>query len=87
MKHMERFKKVFGVALKNGWTMNDPFLHFERKIVNKDRDCLEMEELNLIRKVDNLKSGEEIVRDVFIFCCLTGLSYCDLVSLSKKHWI
>lgn len=87
MKHMERFKKVFGVALKNGWTMNQPFLHFERKIIHKDRDCLEIEELNRIRAVDGLKSGQLIVRDLFIFCCLTGLAYCDLISLTKKHLV
>lgn len=87
MKHMERFKKVFGVAIKNGWTMNDPFLHFERKIIHKDRDCLEMEELNHVRKIDSLKSGESVVRDVFVFCCLTGLAYCDLASLAKTHII
>lgn len=87
MKHMERFKKVFGVAIKNGWTMNDPFIHFERKIINKDRDCLEMEELNRIRAVDGLTSSQLIVRDLFVFCCLTGLAYCDLVSLAKEHLV
>lgn len=87
MKHMERFKKVFGVALKNGWTMNQPFLHFERKIIHKDRDCFEMEELNRIKAVDGLKSGQSIVRDLFMFSCLTGLAYCDLVSLAKKHLV
>ncbi|MNK28371.1 Tyrosine recombinase XerD [compost metagenome] len=87
MKHIERFKKIFGVALKNGWTMNDPFLHFERKIIHKDRDCFEVEELNRIREVDGLKTGEMIVRDLFIFCCLTGLAYCDLINLAKKHLV
>ncbi|RQO74534.1 integrase [Pedobacter sp. KBW06] len=87
MKHMERFKKVFGVAIKNGWTMNDPFLHFERKIINKDRDCLEMEELSRIRAVDGLTSSQLIVRDLFVFCCLTGLAYCDLISLAKEHLV
>ncbi|WEK17887.1 MAG: site-specific integrase [Candidatus Pedobacter colombiensis] len=87
MKHMERFKKVFGVALKNGWTMNQPFLHFERKIIHKDRDCLEIEELNRIRDVDGLKSSEIITRDLFVFSCLTGLAYCDLVSLAEKHLV
>ncbi|WP_342331906.1 site-specific integrase [Pedobacter sp. FW305-3-2-15-E-R2A2] len=87
MKHMERFKKVFGVALKNGWTMNQPFLHFERKIIHKDGDCLEIEELNRTRALDGLKSGQLIVRDLFVFCCLTGLAYCDLVSLAKEHLV
>jgi integrase/recombinase XerD len=85
MKHMERFKKVFGIALKNGWAMNQPFLHFERKIIHKDRECLEIEELNCIREIDGLKGGEMIVRDLFLFCCLTGLAYCDLISLKKFH--
>ncbi|MDR6785283.1 site-specific recombinase XerD [Pedobacter africanus] len=67
--------------------MNDPFLHFERKIINKDRDCLEMEELNRIRAIDGLTNSQLIVRDLFVFCCLTGLAYCDLVSLAKEHLV
>ena len=67
MKHMERSKKIFGIALKNGWTMNQPFLHFERKMIHKDRDCLDREELDRIREVSGLKRGEMIVRDIFLF--------------------
>ncbi|WP_448104347.1 site-specific integrase [Pedobacter panaciterrae] len=87
MKHMERLKKIFGIALKNGWTMSQPFLHFERKMIHKDRDCLDEKELDRIREVSGLKRGEMIVRDLFVFCCLTGLAYCDMTCFSKEHLV
>ena len=46
MKHMERFKKVIAIAFKNRWIRENPFLGFERRIINKDRECLDSDELN-----------------------------------------
>ncbi len=85
MKHMERFKKMIGIALKNKWMNDNPFQHFERKIIQKDRDCLELEELERLRNVVLEKRGHIIVRDMCLFSCLTGLAYADIVRLTRDY--
>jgi hypothetical protein len=52
MKHMERFQKLMGLAMKFGWILRGPFIHFNRKIVTKDREVLDDHELALIQSVD-----------------------------------
>jgi integrase/recombinase XerD len=42
MKHIERLRKMINIALKNDWLLKDPFLRFERKIISKDRQALEV---------------------------------------------
>ena len=87
MKHMERLKKMIGIALKNKWITNDPFIYFERKIIPRDRDCLTSEELRRVNEVKLNKSGLNIIRDLFCFSCLTGLAYSDISRLNNQHLI
>ncbi|RZK63797.1 MAG: site-specific integrase, partial [Pedobacter sp.] len=85
MKHMERFQKLMGLALKFGWILRDPFIHFSRKLVTKDREVLDDAELALIQEVDLPDRVQAIVRDMFIFSCYTGLAYSDITALSACH--
>ncbi|QNL49842.1 site-specific integrase [Olivibacter sp. SDN3] len=87
MKHMERLKKMVGIALKNKWIKSDPFEHFERKMVRKDREPLDSNELERFRKVKLFKFGQIIVQDMFLFSCYTGLGYSEICSFSHQHII
>ena len=87
MKHMERFKKMMGIALKNRWITDDPFMHFERKISPKDRECLNAEELTRFNQVILCNAGFNIIRDLFTFSCLTGLAYGDIIRLNGQHFV
>ena len=87
MKHMERFQKLMGLALKFGWIIKDPFLLFTRNIVKKDRDVLSDSELELIRNVELTDPSEMVVRDMFVFSCFTGLAYSEINILSARHLI
>jgi len=87
MKHMERLKKVFKIARTNKWMNNDPFLEFERKIIPKDRDCFDSNELHSFRTIELSKRGHSIVQDIFLFCCLTGLAYGDITRFATEHLI
>lgn len=71
MKHMERLKKMTNIARDNKWLFHDPFQAFERKIIRKDREALELEELEHFRTVQLEKGGHEIVRNLFMFSCYT----------------
>lgn len=85
MKHMERLKKMVGIALENKWMTENPFQHFKRKMVTKDRNCLDTCELDRLRNLELRKNGVRTVRDMFVFACLTGLSPCDITRFSKDH--
>jgi len=82
MKDMERFQKLMGPALKFGWIVRDPFIHFNRKLVTKDREILDDAEIALIQSVDLPDCMQAVVRDMFVFSCYTGLAYSEISALS-----
>lgn len=87
MKHMERLRKMINIALKNDWLAKDPFLRFERRMIHRDRRCLELEELEAIKALTFDIRGQEIVRDTFVFSCYTGLAFADVSQLSEEHLV
>ncbi|QEM03062.1 site-specific integrase [Mucilaginibacter rubeus] len=87
MKHIERLRKMITIAVNNDWLIKDPFLRYERKLINKDREALELEELEQIIAVKLDKDGQRIVRDIFVFSCYTGLSFADMCVLSNDHLV
>lgn len=87
MKHMERLKKMLGIALKNKWMENNPFEHFERKLVRKDREALDADELKRFSGVTLEKEGHIIIRDTFMFSCYTGLGYSEICNFRQEHII
>jgi len=85
MKHMERFQKLMGLALKFGWILRDPFIHFSRKLITKDREILNDAELTAIQNIDLPDHVQATVRDMFVFSCYTGLAYSEINLLSAQH--
>jgi integrase/recombinase XerD len=87
MKHIERLRKMMNIALKNDWIVKDPFVKFERHIITKDRQCLELEELEAVKELELENDGLKIVRDNFVFSCYTGLAFADICQLSDDHLV
>lgn len=87
MKHMERFQKMIGLALKFGWIHKDPFTHFKRHIITKDRECLNGNEIKMLHGMEIMEHTYKIVRDMFLFSCYTGLAYNEISRLSKSDII
>jgi len=52
----------------------------------KELHYLTIEELKLIKEVELKSERLEKVRDIFVFCCLTGLNYIDLKRLSWNNF-
>jgi integrase/recombinase XerD len=87
MKHIERLRKIINIAVKNDWIIKDPFIRFERHMIIKDRQCLEFEELETIKTLELPEDTLQIIRDIFVFCCYTGLSYADICLFSDGHLV
>jgi len=81
MKHMERFRKMINVALKNEWLEKDPFKAYKLKFNKFERGYLTEDELLLLEKKEFKIDRLQTVLDLFIFSCYTGLSYIDAVNL------
>ena len=85
MKHIERLRKLVNLAFKMEWIDKDPFVKFKAKYIRKEREFLTLDELQRIEQKEFSVSRLELINDLFIFSCYTGLSYGDVMSLSKKY--
>jgi len=87
MKHMERFRKMINVALKNEWIEKDPFKAYKIKFVKFERGYLTEFELEELEQKEFTIERLQIVKDLFIFSCYTGLAYIDTVTLTPVNII
>ncbi|MDO8999874.1 MAG: site-specific integrase [Bacteroidota bacterium] len=85
MKHIERFRKIITMAIKNEWLKHDPFLKFKPTFIKKDRGFLSEEELEAIenKQIENVSLST--VRDLFVFSCYTGLAFIDAYNLKPDN--
>jgi site-specific recombinase XerD len=81
-KHM---KKVLNIAVAMDYITTNPYLKFQVKTVRPKREYLTQKELKKIRKKKIEIERLDIVRNVFLFACYTGLSYADISKLAKHH--
>ena len=95
-KYMQMFKHVIGIAIKYGWIHENPFSGYKIHLKKTDRGYLTQEEIEILINKDLTAKHLEKVRDVFVFCCFTGLSYIDVkrlihediqTSFDGKQWI
>ena len=85
MKHIERFRKVVGLAQKLDWLKSDPFRNYQIKFKKVERGYLEPDEL---QKIEGTKFKLErlgFTKDIFIFSCYTGLAYIDVIQLRPEE--
>lgn len=87
MKHMERFRKMINMALKNEWMEKDPFKAYKLKFNRYERGYLTAEELGRIEEKNFPFERLQYVRDLFVFSCYTGLAYADAMRLSPENLV
>ena len=85
IKYLGQLKKIAIICLKNDWLHKDPFLGF--KFVKKEvlKGFLSEEELQAIHSKQFSSFRMNQVKDIFIFCCYTGLAYIDVKQLTPLH--
>jgi len=85
MKHMERFRKMINVALKNEWMEKDPFKGYKLKFIKFERGYLTEDELQILEEKEFTIECLQQVKDLFIFSCYTGLAYIDTIRLTSAN--
>ncbi|WP_435255510.1 site-specific integrase [Tenacibaculum sp. A30] len=84
-KHIQRVRKIIKLAILEGFIDKDPFVFYRPKRTTKELIFLTSEELKLIETHQLRQKKLVIVKDLFIFCCYTGLAYADMSELNTKH--
>lgn len=85
MKHIQRLRKMVTLAYKMEWIDKDPFIKFKPTYIKKEREFLREDELqNIIEKEFEIERLN-LVKDLFIFSCYTGLSYIDVMNLNEDN--
>jgi site-specific recombinase XerD len=87
IKYIKNLGKIIRICLGNGWLTVDPYLNYKPKQKAVHRDVLTKEELQ--RMLDkNFSIGRlNVVRDIFVFCCYTGLAYVDVHKLKRSELV
>ncbi|MBR9916747.1 site-specific integrase [bacterium] len=84
LKYIDHLRKVILEALEENIIKENPFNFYNEKYEKKDPEFLNIEELKSIQ--DKIIENERVsrVRDTFLFCCYTGLSFTDVLNLRKE---
>lgn len=87
IKYLTNFKKIMRICLGNGWIDKDPFINYRFHLNEVEREILHEHEIQAIVDKEFATSRLDQVRDIFLFCCFTGLAYSDVKKLSKDNLI
>ncbi|MER3374556.1 MAG: site-specific integrase [Allomuricauda sp.] len=86
-KYIVNFKKIVRIAYANQWIDRDPFFHWSASWKQKEREFLTHEELEAMLKQEFEFERLDTVRDMFLFCCYTGLAFADIEKLTKDDLV
>ena len=85
VKYIKNFHKIINQCLSNGWLNNDPFSNYKAKVKEVVRDFLSEAEIEQMINKKFVTDRLEIVRDIFVFSCFTGLAYIDVKQLTLDN--
>ena len=83
-QYLINLKKIVELAYKNEWIFRNPFINYKIEDEKSERGYLTQREVEILMNWKLDKKLEQ-TRDVFIFCCFTGLSYIDVFKLTKER--
>ncbi|HWA33800.1 MAG TPA: site-specific integrase, partial [Cyclobacteriaceae bacterium] len=87
IKYLANFRKIINICLKNRWIDKDPFIGFSMAKKEVERFFLTSQELHRIASTVLRNERLIQVRDVFLFCCYTGLAYSDVQALTPEQLV
>jgi site-specific recombinase XerD len=87
VKYIKNFKKIIRLCLASGWLDKDPFVNYKAKVKQVDRIVLSAEQITQITEKTFDTDRLNQVRDIFLFCCFTGLAYADVQKLNQSEII
>lgn len=80
-------KKIALKAYSQGSINHNPFFNFKLPSSTSTREYLTENELNALIEHHSADPISELVRDLFVFSCFTGISFIDIMALGPKNII
>lgn len=87
MKQIERFCKMINLAVRLEWIDRNPFHAYQLKFDKVEREYLTKDELARIEAKKFNIVRLQVVQDLFVFSCYTGLAYIDVFNLTRANLI
>ncbi|MCO5724983.1 site-specific integrase [Robiginitalea marina] len=87
VKYIVNLKKIVRIAYANEWIERDPFFHWKASWKNRERQYLTEEELNRLREKQFSIERLQTVKEIFLFCCYTGLAFADVEKLTPDDLV
>lgn len=85
VKYIKNFHKIINQCLANGWLNKDPFANYKAKVKEVVREFLSEAEIEQMMNKEFVSERLELVRDIFVFSCFTGLAYIDVKQLTQDN--
>lgn len=82
-KYMKHLRKIVNLCIAHRWITENPFAFYKTKAKPREKEFLTPDELDRITIREFSIPRLAHVRDIFVFCCYTGLSYADVRKLQK----
>lgn len=80
-KAIQRFRKVLNFAISQNHLDKDPFILYKAKRIKKEVVYLDNNELNRLESHNFEIKRVQQIKDLFVFCCYTGLGFMEMVNL------
>lgn len=87
MDYLKKVKKIMNQCIAKNWIARSPFVGFKMTSTPTTKIILTENELNAMASKQISIPRVEIVRDVFLFSCYTGLAYCDVAKLNRHNLV
>jgi site-specific recombinase XerD len=84
-RSMQRFKKIIQFAIDENYLQTNPFNLYKNKKHKSTIVYLTEVELKSLMNYKFSQKRLEQIRDMFVFCCYTGLAYKEMISLRTHH--
>jgi site-specific recombinase XerD len=84
-RSMQRVKKIIQFAIDENYLQKNPFSLYKNKKYKGAIVYLTDEELKKLMNHKFTQKRLEQVKDMFVFCCYTGLAYQEMSSLKTHH--
>lgn len=82
VKYLSNLKLILTSAVNKGWLRKNPFSEFRTTSRTKPVHPLNAWELKSLEEAKIKNISQDRIRDIFIFCCYTGLAYIDVKALT-----
>jgi len=84
-KVLQRLKKMFSFAIEQNEIIQNPFNGYRFNLLKKEVVYLTTDELKALEKSKPTQPRLILVKDLFVFCCYTGLAFNEMANLKLSN--